>query len=473
MTREKVHTHQKASQINMDPNKYGTVAEIGAGQEVARWFFRVGGAAGTIAKSMSAYDMTVSDAIYGSARQYVSRERLLTMLDYEYGLLLERLSENREPTTQFFTFSNTVAARSYTRADAETHGWMGIRFQHAPGAEASEIVLHVRMLDNENVQQQETLGILGVNVIHGAFYLHHDPEELIGSLIDNLTRERIEVDLVKFSGPAFPEVDNRHMSLELVARGLTDATMLNADGEVVQPGEALYKKAILVERGSFRPFTNATMDMLTCAQVQFAREPRVQGEHVVVLTEMNLRHLSLGDEMSHQDFLDRADILGRLGATVLITNRLRYFRLAAYLFRYTKKMIGIVMGVPSLKEIFREEFYRDLEGGILESLGRLFKNDLKLYVYPLKESESGTLVTADSLRVAAHLSHLYAYLLESGFIEGVRGFNEEYLPIFPHDVLAKIRSGDPAWEGMVPLQVSTIIKDRRLFGHQPSANARR
>ena len=472
MTREKLDSHQKASQINMDPNKYGTIAEIGAGQEVARWFFRVGGAAGTIAKSISAYDVAVSDAIYGSARRYVSRERLLTMLDYEYGVLLQRLREKREPTMEFFAFANTVTARSYRRADAETHGWMGIRFQHVPGSEASEIILHVRMLDRENIQQQETVGILGVNLIHGAFHLHHAPEELLESLLDNLTRARVEVDLVKVSGPAFPNVDNRLISLELVARGLSDATMFTADGEVVQPGELLYKKAILVERGSFRPFTNANLDMLTCAQAQFVREPRAQDDEIVVLAEMNLRHLSVEDEMSHRDFLDRVDTLTRVRTTVLITSYFRYFRLAAYLFRYTKEKVGIVMGVPSLREMFREEFYGDLEGGILESLGRLFKNDLKLYVYPFRESASGTLVTADSLRVAAHLRHLYAYLLENGFIEGLRGFNDESLAIFPRDVLAKIRSGDPTWEIMVPVQVSKIIKDRMLFRDEPSENTR-
>ena len=472
MTREKSDPHQKAFQINMDPNKYGTIAEIGAGQEVARWFFQVGGAAGTIAKSISAYDMAVSDAIYGSARRYVSRERLLTMLDYEYGALLQRLREKRQPTMEFFAFANTVTARSYRRADAETHGWMGIRFQHVPGAEASEIILHVRMLDRENVQQQETVGILGVNLIHGAFHLHHEPQELLESLLDNLTRVRAEVDLVKVSGPAFPIVDNRLIALELVARGLSDATMFTADGKVVQPGELLYKKAILVERGSFRPFTNANLDMLACAQAQFVRESRAQDDEIVVLAEMNLRHLSVEDEMSHRDFLDRVDTLTRVRTTVLITSYFRYFRLAAYLFRYTKEKVGIVMGVPSLGEMFREEFYGDLEGGILESLGRLFKNDLKLYVYPFRESASGTLVTADSLSVAAHLRHLYAYLLENGFIEGLRGFNDESLSISPRDVLAKIRSGDPTWEIMVPPQVSRIIKDRMLFRDEPSEHTR-
>ncbi len=471
MTREKLDAHQKAFQINMDANKYGTIAEIGAGQEVARWFFVVGGAAGTIAKSMSAYDMNVSDAIYGSTRRYVSRDRLLTMLDYEYSLLLKRLQDRREETTQFFTFADTVAARSHTRAEAESHGWLGIRFQHQPGTEPSDIVLHVRMLEKENLQQQEALGLLGINLIHGAFHLHHNPEDLIESLVDNIAGERVEVDLAKFSGPAFPGVDNRLMALELVERGLTDAAMFRADGEVVQPGELLYRKAVLVERGSFRPFTNVTLDMLNRAHEVFVREPQVDAADVIVVAEMTLKHLSVGDEISHRDFLDRVDTLSGLGTAVLITNYLRFFRLAAYLSRYTKKNIGLVMGLRTLREVFQEEYYRDLEGGILEALGRLFKNDLKLYVHPQKDRDSGALVTAEMLSVAQHLRHLYAYLIENRFIEGLQGVNEAYLSIFPQDVLTKIQSGDPAWEAMVPPQVSQIIKDRKLFRYRPVASS--
>ena len=471
MTREKLDTHQKAFQINMDANKYGTIAEIGAGQEVAHWFFVVGGAAGTIAKSMSAYDMNVSDAIYGSTRRYVSRDRLMTMLDYEYSLLLKRLQDRREETTQFFTFADTVAARSHTRAEAESHGWMGIRFQHQPGTEPSDIVLHVRMLEKENLQQQEALGLLGINLIHSAFHLHHHPDDLIASLVDNIAGERVEVDLAKFSGPAFPGVDNRLMALELVERGLTDAAMFRANGEVVQPGELLYRKAVLVERGSFRPFTNVTLDMLNRAHEVFVREPQVHAADVIVVAEMTLKNLSVGDEISHRDFLDRVDTLSGLGTAVLITNYLRFFRLAAYLFRYTKKNVGLVMGLRTLREVFQEEYYRDLEGGILEAFGRLFKNDLKLYVHPQKDRDSGALVTAEMLSVAQHLRHLYAYLIENRFIESLQGVNEAYLSIFPQEVLTKIQSGDPAWEAMVPPQVSQIIKDRKLFRYRPAASA--
>lgn len=465
MNREVQSTHQKALQINLDSSQYGTFAEIGAGQEVARWFFRVGGASGTVAKTISAYDMTVSDAVYGKCERYVSRQRLQTMLDHEYGLMLERLQAKRGHDTKFFVFANTVATRSYTRRD-DAHGWMGIRFQAHPNAAPSDIIIHVRLLDRENVPEQESLGCIGVNLIHSALYAHANPSAVIGSLLDNLTADHVEVDMIKFSGPAFQQVDNRLMAFQLVEKGLSKAAMFRANGEVVQPAEVLYKKTLLVERGSFRPVTKITMDMLECAAAQFRQEPRVQGEEVVVLTEMTLHNLIEGDKIDHKDFLDRVDILGALGKTVLISNYGEYHRLAAYLFLFTKKMVGIAMGVPSLTQLFEEKYYTDLEGGILESFGRLFKNDLKLYVYPIKDPHTGALITADNLQVAPGLRHLYAHLLENRFMESLRNVNEECLPIFSRDVLAKIRGKDPSWEEMVPDKVARIIKERKLFNYQ-------
>lgn len=463
--KENIGTHQKALQINLDQTKYGTFAEVGAGQEVARWFFRVGGASGTIAKSISAYDMVISDAIYGQAHRYVSRQRLTTMLDHEFGLLTERLQAQRGDTTKFFVFADTVAAQSYTRRE-DWHGWMGVRFQHEPRAEPSQIILHVRMWDKENLQQQEAIGVLGVNLVYGALYHEDNIDQFLKTLLDDLTIDRVEVDMIKFSGPAFKEVDNRLVTLRLVKDGLTNAAMFTADGEVVQPAEVLYKKPILVERGSFRPVTKVTLDMLNNAQAQFIQEPGVRGEDIVVLTEMTLMNLTDAGEINPRDFLDRVDILGALGKNVLISNYGAYFRLAGYLFRYTRKNIGIVMGVPSLREIFEEKYYADLEGGILESFGRLFKNDLKLYVYPLRDAATGSIITARNLRVAPHLQHLYDYLIENNFIQAIRDYRPEYLPIFSRDVLNLIKSGDPAFEEMVPEQVATIIRERRLLGYK-------
>lgn len=458
-------TNQKALEINLDESKYGTFAEIGAGQEVARWFFRVGGATGTVAKAMSAYDMKFSDAIYGPCERYVSKARVEAMLDHEYSLLIERLAETRGASTRFFVFAGTVAAKSFSR-QTDGHGWLGMQFQTEPRAEPSRIILHLCLWDKENVQQQEALGIFGVNLVYGAMYFHRQPEKLIRSLVDNLTTQRVEVDMIEFSGPAFARVDNRIMSLELVQANLTDAAMFTADGRVVQASDLIYKKPVLVERGSFRPVTNVTIDMLGCAQAQFVQEPKVQGQSFLVLTEMTMKNLTTESGIDHADYLARVDTLCALGKTVLISNFGEYYRLAAFLFRYTKQMIGFVMGVPSLREIFEEKYYFNLEGGILESFGRMFKNDLKLFVYPLRDRNSGAVINAENLKVAPQLSHLYAHLLENRFIEPIRGYNPKYLPIFSREILAQIQSGTPGWEASVPPQVADMIKSRKFFGYR-------
>ena len=468
--REILGTHQKALQVNLDPSKYGTFAEIGAGQEVTRWFFRVGGASGTVAKTISAYDMTVSDAIYGRAERYVSQERLATMLDHEYGLLVERLAAKRGATTKFFAFADTAAATSFSRKE-DGHGWLGVRFQHHPGAEPSQVVLHMRLTDKENLQQQEALGILGVNLIHSALYFYNDIDLFIEALIDNLSLERVEVDMIKCTGPAFKGVDNRLLSLKLVQAGLTNAAMFLANGENVQPADALYKKAILLERGSFRPVTNATYDMLRASKAMFIQEPRMQDEEFIVLMEMTQKNLLTEGGIDHKDYLERVDMLCGLGQNVIITNFAEFHRLAAYLFRYTKKMIGIVMGVPTLKEIFDEKYYANLEGGILESFGRLFKNDLKIYAYPLLDDKTGSLITAGNLRVAPHLRHLYSYLTENRYIDSIRDYDEKTLTIFAREVLSHIRSGEADWEHQVPPAVATMIKERKLLGYRDPAEA--
>ncbi|WZP00179.1 TonB-dependent receptor [Isosphaeraceae bacterium EP7] len=472
--RKNLVTQQKALAINLDGRKYGTFAEIGAGQEVVRWFFQVGGAAGTIAKSISAYDMTVSDAIYGPTPRYVSRDRLVTMLDYEYALVQDRLHSKRGAETDFFVFADTVSARNFHGTN-ECHGWMGIKYQATPGAEPSQIVVHVRMLDKDNVSQQQALGIIGVNLIYGALYHFADPDELLHSLIDDLTADRIEVDMIKFTGPEFLGIDHRLMSLKLVQLELSDAAMFSATGEVLQPSEVLHKKAILVERGSFRPVTYVNVDMLHSARQQFVNHVGLRQEEegepeVVSLMELTMRNLlSTGGEhggIDYTDFLARADVLAATGATVLISDYFEYYRLAAYLRRYTKKSIGITMGIPSLIELFNEKYYEHLEGGILESFGRLFRNDLRLYVYPLLDGATRQLVTVQKLKVSPGLQGLYDHLAENGYIESIDFYNKDYLRIFSRDVLMKIGNNDPSWETMVPPAVASLIKERHFFGYR-------
>ncbi len=457
-------THEKAVQINLDKRFYGTFAEIGAGQEVARWFFRVGGAAGTLAKTISAYDMTFSDAIYGKGERYVSLPRMQNMLDYEFALLLERLNEKRGETTSFFVFADTVSARNYLGTN-ECHGWLGVKFQLQPGAKSSEIIIHVNMLDKENIQQQEALGIVGVNLCYGAFYLHNDPEKLIASLLDGLSTARIEVDMIKFLGPYFSNVDNRLMALQLVEKGLSNAALIGANGDVLQPSEIFHKKPILVERGSFRPVTLVNIDMLDGARQHFLHDAEAKPEGIVELMEITMRNLLSTGTIDHRDFLARADTINAVGKMVLISNYAEFYKLAAYLQRYTKSRIGLVLGIPNLKELFDVKYYDMLEGGILESFGRLFKNDLKLYVYPYYDPIAEHLTTAHDVEVPVHLTNLFRHLVENGYIEAIESYHKDYLGIFSRVILGKIRERDRSWEQMVPPEVATCIKENGFFGY--------
>ncbi|TLD72723.1 TonB-dependent receptor [Phragmitibacter flavus] len=467
MRDETLDTHHKALKINLDPRWYGTLAEIGAGQEVVRWFFRVGAAAGTVAKSISAYDMVVSDAIYGGGSRYVSRTRLQSMLDFEFRLNIDRLSDKRGDNTAFFAFADTVVARSF-KGGNECHGWMGVKFQSRPRDEPSQILIHVRMLDAEASLQQEALGVVGVNLLYGAFFLHHEPELLVESLLDKLTTGRIEIDVIEFKGIEFRAVDNRLISLKLVQLGLSGAAMFGPNSEVLQPSEVLYKKAVLVERGSFRPPTHVNLDMLQCALEKFKTDPSVKGKEVLPIFELTMRNLLAGGkDVDRRDFLARADLLAACGITVLISDYFEYYRLAAYISWRTSERIGIVMGAPSLIELFEEKYYTQLPGGILESFGRLFKNNLKLYVYPLKDGETGELTTVENLEVAPELRKLYGYLSDRGSFVTLDNFKPEFLSIFSRDVLKKIAAGQGVWEEMVPEQVASLIKKRSFFGYKP------
>lgn len=460
-------TRDKALAVNLDPRRYGTFAEIGAGQEVVRWFFRAGGAAGTIAKSISAYDMTVSDAIYGRGDRYVCRERMQSMLDYEQRLSLERLKERRGDQTAFFTFADTVATRSYTDNN-ECHGWMGIKFQAHPRDEDSQVLLHVRMLDAEAAAQQEALGVVGVNLVHAAHFLSHEPDQIVEALLDNLTTDRIEIDIIEFSGIEFRHVDNRVMSLRLVQLGLTGAAMFSAKGAVLQPSEVLRKRPVLVERGSFRPVTHVNVNMLDCALERFSKEPDIANLEPLPLMELTMSNLLAEGELDLSDFLARADVLAATGCTVLISDYVLFYQLAAYLRRHTSERIALTMGASSLRQLFDVRYYEALEGGVLESFGRLFKSDLKLYIYPFRDPLTNELSMVENIVFEEPICHLYRYLVECGVIEQLEDYREEYLSIFSRDVLCAIREGQPGWEDCVPAAVADVIRRRGFFGAERS-----
>ena len=458
-------THQKALQVNLDPQRYGTFAEIGAGQEVARWFFRVGGAAGTIAKSISAYDMKISDAIYGACDRYVSRERLEAMLEREHNLCIERLGAVRGDQTAFFAFANTVVAQNY-KGTNQCHGWLEIRFQSRPRDVDNQIVIHVLMKDSEATLQQEALGIVGVNLVYGACFLFPEPEVLLQSLLDALSTERIEIDMIEFTGIEFRKVEQRSMSLRLVQLGLSRAAMFGPDGKVVQPAAVLRKKPILVERGSFRPVSNVNLDMIRAAREEFSAADDVEEGDVVELMEITMNNLMSEGDIDIRDFLQRVDLLSAVGKVVMVSDYFEYYRLGSYFRRYTNAPIGVTMGAGSVLQLFEERHYQELDGGILESFGRLFQNKLRIYVYPYLDPDTLKLLKVKNLKIPNKLHHLFKYLVERGMISQLESYNSECLSIFSRELLKKISTGDHSWEDSVPEEVSDLIKERGFFHYK-------
>lgn len=465
MYEKNIGTKQKALRVNLDRRIYGSFAEIGAGQETAAMFFKAGGSSGTIAKTMSAYDMTFSDAIYGveDSGRYVVETRLVKMLSKEYSLLEKRLAEKRGADTTFFSFANTVVALNYQKTN-EAHGWIGCRFQQTPQGGHNDVIIHVRMLDNENVLQQQALGVIGTNLIYGCFYYAKAPETLVLSLMDDLGPERIQIDMIRFVGPDFEHVDNRLMSLHLVKNGFTDAALFGPDGQVLQPSEALYKKHILVMRGRLRPVTNIHVDMIDNGLKQFIGEPDVDTSRVVSLAELTLHNLKANEQgIDEKDFLDRVDILCQLGLTVMISNYLEYYRLVSYLARLTRLKIGLVLGIPNLEYIFEESHYEFLPGGILESFATLFSRKVKLFVYPTLHD--GAIYSCAEFKLPPHLEPLFQYLVRNDKIEDIRDYNEQNLHISTDRVLEMIQLGEEGWEAMVPESVVKQIKESCLFGY--------
>ena len=468
-----IGTKQKALAINLDPEIYGSFAEIGAGQDVAANFFKAGASSGTVAKTMSAYDMLFSDAIYGAEkkRRYVSESRLLAMLEREYGLLIERLAEQRGNSTTFFAFSNTIAALNYQKTNSG-QGWMGVRFQLTPGGDYNNVVLHVKLLDNDNNLQQQAVGILGVNLIYACFNYHSTTLLFLLSLMDDLSKDRIQIDMIRFDGPDFISVDNRLMSLHLVKYGFSDAAVFGPDGKNQQPSEVLYKKHIVVVRGRFRPLINVHIDMLSTGVKQFLDEPDVDKDKVVVLTELTLQSLQERDagltaDIDDKDFLDRVDILCSLGQTVMISNFHEYYKLVSYLSTITKLKLGVVLGYPNLEYIFSESHYQDLPGGILESFATLFSRKVKLFIYPTLRN--GEIQNCGRFHLPPHLIDLYRYLIANNKIEDVKDYNKNNLSVETDKVLQMIKHRQEGWEQFVPAEVAIMIKDRCLFGFSGSA----
>ncbi len=467
--REVFDTNRKALFINLDDTIYGSFAEIGGGQEVARCFFQSGGASGTVAKTISAYDMVFSDTMYGKTPEgrYVSESRLMQMLDLEYNNLVKVLSNKRTPDTRYFAFANTVTTLNYQKTN-QGHGWIGVRFQLKPNSRPNDVILHVKLLENDNLLQQKTLGVLGVNLIYACFYNYQYPNSFLKSLVELNLEDRIEIDMISMHGPELDYVDNRLLAVQLVKNNMTTVTMFDRYGNVKPPSELLYKKNVMLLRGSFRPITYVGFDMLKSGFGLFKKEIGFDKENTIVLCEMTLKNLIEEGVFDERDFLDRVDILCGMGQNVMITNFKEFYKVSSWFANYQIKNIRMVIGALTFRKILEKHYYKHLKGGILEAFGRLFTENLKVYLYPGREKQTHNILTTENMPMEDDVKFLYQHLMESGLIIDIPNYRKEILPFFSYKVLAKLNANDPEWETMVPRYVSSFIKNKNLFGYGSS-----
>jgi hypothetical protein len=473
MESEPLSTNRKALSINLDPTIYGTIAEIGGGQEVARHFFQAGGASGTIAKSISAYDKLFSDRLYNKNKpgKYVSEARLEKMLEVEYKELTTLLTKKREGPTRFFTFANTVATLNYQKTNY-SHGWLGIRFQYSPDAAPNEVLLHVNMLEREGLLQQHTLGILGVNLMYACYYHLRHPVDFIQSLMDNISNDRIEITMMRMKGPDLDYVDNRLLGVQLVKNGMTPAMIFDRHGEVQQPSDMLYKKNLLLFRGSFRPIHNVGIDMMRSSYRIFKKDPDYERDNTLSLCEISVNNLLRKGDIDERDFLERVDLLNGMGQHVMISTFREYYKLVGYFSQFVLKNLRVVIGIPALLNILDETYYKDLKGGILEAFGKLFVENMKLYVYPTIASVSiksregtGKLLTSKDISLPPEKENLYHFLVRNKKIIDITNAKKEWLYINSYNLLRMIRKDEEGWESMVPNYVEREIREKGLFGY--------
>ena len=473
LIKQKLTPKQKALAINLDPNIYGTFAEIGAGQETVRHFFRAGGASQTIAKAMSAYDKDFSDAIYGKEpkNRYVTQHRLRKMLRYEVSLIEERLSRDNNPGKRFFSYANTVTTINFDKS-FKGHGWVGVRFQLHENEPYNEIILHVKFRENNATLQQETLGNLGVNLIYGSYFYNDNPRRLIESLYDDIALDDLEIDMIDFAGPVFEYVDNRLMSLQLVKNEMTDVVIFNPNGKNMLPADMLYKKNIFAVRGSFRPVTKVNIDMFKNGLKMFIDDNLCKEEDTEVLFEITISNLKSDGDIDERDFLDRVDVLAKLGYTVIISNFSEYYRLIDYFSSFTNQKIGIAMGVNNLLMVFDEKYYKNLSGGILEAFGKFFKNDMTVYLYPYKDPETHEMLDSQNLKVQDNLKDLYKYFKLNNRIKDIESHNPEFSEIYSREILRKIANCEKGWENQLPEGVAEMIIERGMFGYKDEVELR-
>ena len=464
MSRITLEPEQKALEINLDNTIYGTFSEIGAGQEVARHFFQVGAAAGTIAKTMSAYDKTYSDEIYGSesTNRYVCEARLYKMLDHEYDLLDSRLDDER-PDTRFFVFADTVAAINYHRT-IKGNGWLGVRFQDSAHGEPNDVVLQVRMLDNNNVLQQQAVGVLGVNLIYACYKYADNIELFLKSLVDQI-EDRVFVDMVRFNGPVFKNVEPRLIPLLLVKNNICDVSMFDATGNPIHGSEFLYRKEVLVVRGKYKPTTIANQDMYDKCKSQFNKEPNANPQKIEILTELSLDQLKDKEgNIDLQDYLDRTAILCALGRKVIITKNNFHPKLMDYLVDFKFSRLGLAVGVKQLLNTINKTYKDNEDDKLIAAFGTLFTRKLKVYVYPALQEGSAEVMNAKNIPIPEGITFLYKHLVDNNQIVDIKSFAPKALEVFSEDVLEMLKSDQEGWDKLVPKKAANTIRELSLFG---------
>ncbi len=466
-SRDIIPVGRKALEINLNPSIFGSFAEIGGGQEVARNFFQAGGASGTVAKSISAYDKRYSDALYckdKSSKRYVSRERLELMLEAEFDELTGLLAASSDPNLRFFAFADTVSTLNFKK-DNISHGWLGLRFQLHPQAEPNQVIIHVRLFENDALLQQNTLGILGVNLLYACYFHWQRPNTFLLSLMDNLANDRVAVTMIHMSGPDLSYVDNRLLGVQLVKNGMTSAIMFDRNGNVQEPDDMVYKKNVLIFRGSFRPATYVTIDMLKSSFALFKKDEDYDKFNTLPLCEITLNNLLQEGDFDERDFLDRVDVLNEMGQNVMVSNFREFYKLVNYMSQFRIIKMRLIIGIDTFVKVMHPKYYTELRGGIVEALGNLFPENVKMYIYPAAAKGDQRLITTKTLVFPDDTRHLFSHLLATRKILDVPGINPAFLHIQSHEVLEKIRNGNADWEKDVPVFVARRIRQRKLFGY--------
>ena len=468
MKHEIIPTNRKALVINIDTNLYGSFAEIGGGQEVARHFFQAGGASETIAKTISAYDKRFSDSFYNDNKpgRHVSEQRLVKMLDYEFKEVTHLLSARNDENT-FFSLANTMEVLNYAKTN-KSHGWMGVKFQLTPNSKPNIVIMHIKLLENDALLQQQTIGTLGVNLLYACKYYHESPNKFLQSLTDNLTIDRYRITMMRMSGPELDYVDNKLLAVQLVKNKMTHAIMFDKQGNVQQPSDMLYKKNVLALRGSFLPVTYIAKDILNKSMAMFAKDKDYEHDNTLSFCELSINNILTKGEVNEQEFLNRVDMLVSIGQNVMISDIPEYYKLVEFFSQFKLKNLRIVMGMPTFEKVLNKKYYNDLAGGILEAVGKMFPSNMKLYIYPTKKTAKSDIITSDDIIMDDDVKMLFDYLKKNRYILDINSAMKNQLHISARKILKMIIIGDTEWEKYVPISVARIIKEKNLYRREIS-----